>query len=243
MNKKVFAFDLDGTLTEHRTWITDENMAVLQSLKDRGIRVVMAGAGQARRIFKQLREFPVDAIIGNYGLQYAVYRDNLADIEIVRDLTLPCDRESVEKRITFLREEHGYTEFAGDNVEFHPSGCVTFPILGTKADISDKLKFDPDRKKRRAFYDEVVNLFPEYTVFVGGSSSFDMAPNPYNKYHALDVFCKEEGYDHAELTYFGDDYGQGGNDEAVFQSDFDFVKVDKYTDLPKIVEEYLKTIE
>jgi 16S rRNA processing protein RimM len=67
-----------------------------------------------------------------------------------------------------------------------------------------------------------------------------MAPNPYNKYHALDVFCKEEGYDHAELTYFGDDYGQGGNDEAVFQSDFDFVKVDKYTDLPKIMEEYLK---
>ena len=243
MKKKVFAFDLDGTLTEHRTWITDENMAVLQSLKDRGIRVVMAGAGQARRIFTQLREFPVDAIIGNYGLQYAEYRENLADIEIVRDVTLPCDRETVEKRVAYLREKHGYTEFAGESVEFHPSGCVTFAILGTKADIADKLKFDPDRVKRRAFYQEVVDLFPEYTVFVGGSSSFDMAPNPYNKYHALDVFCREEGYDHAELTYFGDDYGQGGNDEAVFQSDFDFVKVDKYTDLPKIIEEYLKTIE
>jgi len=243
MKKKVFAFDLDGTLTEHRTWITDENMAVLQSLKDRGIKVVMAGAGQARRIFTQLREFPVDAVIGNYGLQYAIYRDDLADIEIVRDLTLPCDREFVEKRVTFLREKHGYTEFTGDSVEFHPSGCVTFAILGTKAEISDKLSFDPDRKKRRAFYAEVVELFPEYTVFVGGSSSFDMAPNPYNKYHALDVFCREEGYDHTELTYFGDDYGQGGNDEAVFQSDFDFVKVDKYTDLPKIVEGYLKTIE
>ncbi|MBQ8187355.1 MAG: HAD hydrolase family protein, partial [Clostridia bacterium] len=174
MNKKVFAFDLDGTLTEHRTWITDENLAVLDSLRARGIRIVMAGAGQARRIFKQMREYPVDAIIGNYGLQYAIYRDNLGDIEVVRDLTLPCDRESVEKRVTFLREKHGYTEFAGENVEFHPSGCVTFPILGTKAEISDKLRFDPDRKKRRAFYQEVVDLFPEYTVFVGGSSSFDM---------------------------------------------------------------------
>ena len=121
MNKKVFAFDLDGTLTEHRTWITDENLAVLDSLRARGIRIVMAGAGQARRIFKQMREYPVDAIIGNYGLQYAIYRDNLGDIEVVRDLTLPCDRESVEKRVTFLREKHGYTEFAGENVEFHPS--------------------------------------------------------------------------------------------------------------------------
>ena len=64
MNKKVFAFDLDGTLTEHRTWITDENLAVLQELKDLGVRIIITGAGQATRIFRQLREFPVD-IIGN----------------------------------------------------------------------------------------------------------------------------------------------------------------------------------
>ena len=99
MNKKVFAFDLDGTLTEHRTWITDENMAVLQSLKDRGIRVVMAGAGQARRIFKQLREFPVDAIIGNYGLQYATYNSETKEMDVKRNETLPLgDREAIEQR-------------------------------------------------------------------------------------------------------------------------------------------------
>ncbi len=239
MEKKVFAFDLDGTLTEHRTWISDENLAALQFLKDNGIRVVMVGAGQLRRIYTQLRNFPVD-IIANYGLQYGVYREELGDMEILRDLTVPCDRESVAARITAMREKYGYTSFAGESVEFHPSGCVTFPILGTKANIEDKLRFDPDRSIRRAFYQDVVDTFSEYTVFVGGSSSFDMAPKPYDKRYALEQFCREEGYAHSEITYFGDDYGQGGNDESVYLSDFDFVKVDKYTMIPELVRSALK---
>ena len=105
---------------------------------------------------------------------------------------------------------------------------MTFPLLGTKADIRDKLAFDPDRKKRAAFYDEVRALFPEYTVFIGGSSSFDLAPLPYDKYYALDGYCREKGLRHDELLYVGDDYGPGGNDEAVFRSDFSFLRVDDY---------------
>ena len=237
MEKKVFAFDLDGTLTEHRTWITDENLAVLDGLRRDGFRLMILGAGQARRIFTQLREFPID-IVGNYGLQYAVYREDKGDLEFLRDLSLPCDRDSVAQRIAALREKIGYTDFRGDGVEFHPSGCVTFPLLGTKAPIADKLLFDPTREKRRAVYAEVAAEFPEYTVFVGGSSSFDMAPKPYNKYYALTRFCEDEGYDRSQVTYFGDDYGKGGNDECVYLSDIDFVKVDRFSDLPRIVDEY-----
>ena len=241
MEKKVFAFDLDGTLTEHRTWITDENLAVLDGLRRDGFRLMILGAGQARRIFTQLREFPID-IVGNYGLQYAVYREDKGDLEFLRDLSLPCDRDSVAQRVAALREKIGYTDFRGDGVEFHPSGCVTFPLLGTKAPIADKLLFDPTREKRRAVYAEVAAQFPEYTVFVGGSSSFDMAPKPYNKYYALTRFCEDEGCDRSEVTYFGDDYGTGGNDECVYLSDIDFVKVDRFSDLGRIVESYRESL-
>lgn len=239
MNKKVFAFDLDGTLTEHRTWITDENLDVLRELKERGLRIVITGAGQATRIFRQLREFSGIDIIGNYGMQYQMYREESGDMEVVRDIVLPCDRESVTERVLRLRERFGFTEYAGDGVEFHPSGCVTIPLLGTKADISDKLEFDPTRAKRRAVYNDVAAMFPEYTVFVGGSSSFDMAPAPYNKYYALDLFCREEGYTHDDIVYVGDDYGVGGNDEAVYKSDIEFLTIDKYTELPEKINAYL----
>ena len=100
--------------------------------------------------------------------------------------------------------------------------------MGTKADIADKLAFDPDRKKRRAIYQTVVEAFPEYHVFVGGSSSFDMAPKPYNKYYALDEYCRELGITHDQVIYVGDDYGLGGNDESVYLSDIAFITVDDY---------------
>lgn len=236
-NIKVVAFDLDGTLTQHKQPLTPENKAALDALGKK-YKLLMVGAGQARRIFDQLGHYPID-ILGNYGLQYAEYNAETNDIEIKKNLTFDCDRESVEKRVTMLREKYGFTEFRGDNVEFHPSGCVTFPILGTKAFQEDKLAFDPDRSKRRAIYDDVVNTFSDYVVFVGGSSSFDMAPKPYDKFHALDEYCKEHGYTHENVVFVGDDYGMGGNDESVYKSDISFVCVDDYTKFPQYITHLL----
>ncbi len=231
---KLVAFDLDGTLTQHRTPLSDENRAVLDRLSKK-YKLLMAGAGMCMRIFGQMGEYPID-ILGNYGMQYAEYNPETKQLEIKEDNVLSCDRESVEKRVTMLREKYGFTEFSGDNVEFHSSGCVTFPILGTKAKIEDKLSFDPDRKKRRAIYEEVKATFSEFTVFVGGSSSFDMAPAPYNNAYALKKYCEERGIAHDEVVYVGDDYGPGGNDESVYLSDFGYLTIDDYRDLPDIMK-------
>ena len=231
---KVIAMDLDGTLTQHKQPPEARTKETLIALSKK-YKLLMVGAGQVYRIFNQLEKFPID-ILGNYGLQYATYNAEKEDLDVQRDLSFPCDRESVEKKVTALREKHGYTEFAGDNVEYHPSGCLTFPVLGTKARQEDKLAFDPDRAKRRKIYAEVCEVFDDYCVFVGGSSSFDMAPKPYNKYHALDAYCKEHGLEHENVIYVGDDYGPGGNDESVYQSDFEFICVDDYRQFPDLVE-------
>ncbi|MBQ2754690.1 MAG: phosphomannomutase, partial [Clostridia bacterium] len=73
----------------------------------------------------------------------------------------------------------------------------------------------------------------------GGSSSFDMAPKPYNKYYALDLYCKENNISHDEVVYIGDDYGPGGNDESVYLSDFNYLKIDNYKDFADIVKPLL----
>ena len=237
MGIKLIAFDLDGTLTQHKTKLSENHRQILEKLSEK-YTLVMVGAGQCRRIFEQMNHFPID-IIGNYGMQYAKYNHETKDIDMVYDIQEDCDRALCEERVTMLRNKHGYTEFAGDDVEYHSSGCVTFPILGTKANPADKLAFDPDRKKRRAFYDEVIEVFPEYNVFVGGSSSFDMAPMPYNKYYALDKYCEEKGVKHDEVVFVGDDYGLGGNDESVYKSDFGFIEVDDYTTFGECVKHLL----
>lgn len=234
---KVIAFDLDGTLTQHKQPLDERNKHMLDLLAGR-YKLLMAGAGQARRIFNQMGQYPID-IIGNYGMQYAAYNDQTKDLDIIRDESIGCDRASVERRAAYIRRKYGYTTFAGDSVEYHPSGCITLALLGTKADQADKLSFDPDRTKRRLFYREVVELFSDYNVFVGGSSSFDMAPKPFNKYYALDLYCRENGLAHENVVFVGDDYGLGGNDESVYLSDFPFICVDDYRKFAEAVEELL----
>ncbi len=235
---KVIAMDLDGTLTQHKTPLCGEHRRILTTLSE-DYKLLMVGAGQVMRIFNQLEAFPID-VVGNYGLQYGKYNAEKGEMELVRDEILPCDRESVAERVEMLRQKYGFTEYAGDSVEYHPSGCVTFPVLGTRAKQEDKLAFDPDRAKRRKIYDDVVNTFSDYCVFVGGSSSFDMAPRPFDKYHALDLYCKENGLQHDEVIYIGDDYGLGGNDESVYVSDFPYLTIDSYLDFPKVVAPLLE---
>jgi len=236
-NIKVIAMDLDGTLTQHKSPLSQEHRQILEQLSQK-YKLLMAGAGMCNRIFQQMGRFPID-VLGNYGMQYAEYDSETKDLKIIFNEQRPCDRESVEARVTALRQKYGFTEFAGDNVEYHSSGCVTFPILGTKARQEDKLAFDPDRAKRRAIYEDVKAVFHDYKVFVGGSSSFDMAPFPFDKAYALGKWCDERGIAHDQVVYIGDDYGPGGNDESVYLADFNYLTIDNYLDFPKVVKDLL----
>ena len=223
---KVIAMDLDGTLTQHRQPLPKKNIDALKELSKK-YKLIMVGAGQVERIFNQMEKFPID-IIGNYGMQYGVYNKKTGAIDLVFNKAVKVDKKQSEERVNYLRNKYGYTEFKGDSVEFHPSGCITFPILGTKADKGDKIAFDPDRKKRRKIYLEVCEIFSDYEVFVGGSSSFDMSPKGVNKYFALKDFAETNGYSQDEILFIGDDYGFGGNDEPVYLSNIPFLEIDNF---------------
>ena len=81
---KLIAFDLDGTLTQHKEKLCSEHRAILEALSKK-YKLVMVGAGQCMRIFNQLGGFPID-VIGNYGLQRAVYNGETGDIDILCEL-------------------------------------------------------------------------------------------------------------------------------------------------------------
>ena len=237
-NIKVVAMDLDGTITQHKQPPDERNKKALCMLSEK-YKLLMVGAGQVTRIFNQLDNFPID-IIGNYGLQVGKYNKKDKNIEITKNLCFDVNKEKIESMADIIREKYGFTQYSGNSIEYHPSGCITFALLGTEAVSEDKLAFDPSRKKRRKIYREVCELFSDYNVFIGGSSSFDMAPKPYNKFYALDLYCKENNIMHDEVVYIGDDYGQGGNDESVYVSDFGYLTIDDYRDFPNIVKPLLE---
>ena len=101
---KVFAFDLDGTLTQHKTPLDDKNRAILEKLAQR-YTLLMVGAGSCARIHNQLGGFPMD-VIGNYGMQYAKYSDG--ELRLVRDDVIPCENKNlIEEKVTSIRKKHG----------------------------------------------------------------------------------------------------------------------------------------
>jgi glycerophosphoryl diester phosphodiesterase/hydroxymethylpyrimidine pyrophosphatase-like HAD family hydrolase len=227
--KKLICFDLDGTLTQHKTQLTPANKAVLDTLKTK-YEVIMVGAGNCPRIYNQMNDYPI-TIVGNYGMQESQIVNG--EFKIVRDDKIEPDRKFFEKNCNYLRKKYGYTQYKGDPLEFHESGMVTFGLLGTKADIADKIIFDPDRAKRRAMYPEVLKIFKDYAVYIGGSSSFDFAPKQYNKFDAVMRYAKEHGYTEDQVLFVGDDFADGGGDSHIRIYGMDYIQIDDYTKLPE----------
>lgn len=229
--KKVVALDLDATMCQHRSPVLWKNLKALEALCQR-YKCVMVGAGNAPRIYAQMGEFPID-IIGNYGMQIAEVKNG--KLEIVEEHTVEVDRDFFRRETDKLREKYGYTRYFGEPLEFHASGMVTFGLLGTTPSNEQKIAFDPDRKKRRAMYREVCEIFKDYSVYIGGSSSFDFAGKKFNKYDATLQWAEKHGYTLDDIVFIGDDFADGGGDSHVRIGGMDHIVITDYRNFANAV--------
>ena len=230
--KKLIAFDLDATITQHKTKMSPEATATLDSLSQY-YQLVMIGAGNCPRIYHQMNDYPID-IVGNYGMQESSIIDG--EFKIIREDTSKIDKKWVMDECKKLREKYGYTDYKGESVEFHKSGMITFGLLGTQADKEAKLAFDPYKKKRLVMYPEVLKIFKDFSVFIGGSTSFDMAEKKYNKYDALMRYAKEHGFTKDQVLFVGDDFADGGGDSHIRLGGMDYIHIYDYRTFPQRME-------
>ena len=103
--KKLLCFDLDGTLSQHKSHLPEANKALLRKL-DAKYKLIMVGAGNAPRIYKQMEQYPID-IIANYGMQESVVENG--EFKIIREDTVAADRDYFNTTCQYLREKYGYT--------------------------------------------------------------------------------------------------------------------------------------
>ena len=234
--KKLICFDLDATLCQHRSPIPEANMAALKALESK-YRCIMVGAGNAPRIYRQMGNHPID-IVANYGMQESTVTNG--EFRIVRAVTNTVDRKFFREKTDYLRKKYGYTEYEGEPMEFHASGIVTFGLLGTKPSAEHKVAFDPDRRKRRAMYREVCEIFKDFSVYIGGSTSFDFAGPQYNKYDATLNWAHRHGYTLEDVVFVGDDFADGGGDSHVRIKGMDHLVVTDFRKFPQVVSVLLK---
>lgn len=228
---KIVGLDLDGTITQHKSKLEDASKIVLLKLKEK-YHCVIVGAGSCDRIYKQLEYYPID-VIGNYGMQQATNIDGA--IVYNKNDKYTVDKKWFIETIDKLRQITGFTKYDGESVEFHESGAVTFPLLGTKALLHDKLNFDPKGEKRTKIYDTVSQEFSNYNCFIGGTSSFDIVLKKYDKFKALMKFATEKGVAKEDILYIGDDFKKGGNDEQVMLGGIDCINITDYKKLSDLL--------
>jgi len=230
-SKKLLLFDLDATLTEHRMPLEPAARELMEKLCEK-YDVVMMAAGNCPRVYHQMGDFPVP-IVGNYGMQESAIVDG--EFRIIREDTAPADTAFFDKWCRYFREKYGYTAYQGDPIEYHASGMVTFGLLGTAPDKYEKLKFDPDKAKRRAMYPEVLKVFKDYAVYIGGSTSFDFTPKQYNKFDAALRYAHEHGYSLDECLFVGDDIDDGGGDSHIRLYGMDYIRIYDYSKTPAML--------
>lgn len=92
-------------------------------------------------------------------------------------------------------------------------------------------------------YPEVCEIFKDYAVYIGGSSSFDFSGKNYNKYDAIMRYAAENGYTKDEILYVGDDFADGGGDSHIRLGNMDYIEIDDYRNLKTRLEEYLSEKE
>lgn len=227
--KSVIAFDLDGTITAANTAIDADTKEFLLRLSEK-YRIVIIGAGYYERILSQTEHLPCD-VLGNYGMQYAEYSEEEGRHILKKSVTYELDREDILRRADDIFSHFSLFDIEGERVYFHPSGFFSLALLGTDADKDKRRTFDPTRDLRREMHEYVSRKFPDYTVYLGGETSLDVAPGKHSKYTALCEYCEMHGIDKSEAVFCGDDYGRYGNDESVYLSDVDFIAIDDYRTL------------
>lgn len=237
--KKVIAFDLDGTLAESKSALTDRMAELLNQLLESFHVCVISGGkfGQfEKQLLANLQADPTKLeklhLMPTCGTRYYVYSVAEGDWKQVyaEDFT----REQKDKIIAALEkgiDTLGYREAKpwGELIEDRGSQ-ITFSALGQEAPVDAKEAWDPDNAKKSKLRDVVAELIPEFEVRSGGTTSIDITKLGIDKAYGMNKLMDMLDISKEEILFMGDSLQEGGNDYPVKAMGIDSLEVSNWKD-------------
>uniref|UniRef100_A0A0K0DZ22 Phosphomannomutase n=1 Tax=Strongyloides stercoralis TaxID=6248 RepID=A0A0K0DZ22_STRER len=202
-SKNLFLFDVDGTLTESRKKISNENCQFWKDLsKDQTLGIV--GGSDFGKICEQMNlseeelcsTFPY--VFAENGLDGDVKYQNLINyiFKLFSEIDIPKKR--------------------GNFVELR-NGMINISPIGRSCSQEERDEFflyDQEHNVRRMIVEKLKEKFTEYELdfVIGGQISIDVFPLGWDKRYCLKYI---EG-EFENIHFFGDKTMPGGNDYAIF---------------------------
>lgn len=224
---RVVMFDVDNTLTESKSNITEKMSKLLATLSQKTKIAIISGGKFEQLTDQVIQELPPSAALENIylmptsGAALFAY-ENHEWTKVYQEELTNHEAEMIEQGIeTGVRETQLVdleSDSYGERIEFRISQ-VTFSALGQHAPVSEKLAWDKDGSKRRALHDAIAVLLPDYDVKIGGSTTIDVTRKGINKAYGVRKLSEYLEIPSKEMEYIGDALYVGGNDEVVTTTD------------------------
>jgi hypothetical protein len=248
MKRRVIAFDLDNTLADSKSPITEQMADLLDGLLRR-FQVCVISGGKFEQFEEQLLDHLKPAprtlaalhIMPTCGTRYFRF-DVVAEVwqqVYAEDLTA-AQRAKIVAALDEGADALGYraTKLWGAQIEDRGSQ-VTFSALGQEAPVASKEAWDPDGTKKQKLRDYVAKVIPEFEVRVGGSTSIDVTKPGIDKAYGIKKLIDLLNVTRDEVMYVGDRLGKGGNDYPVKAMGVDCLAVSRWQDTALVIQTIL----
>tara|TARA_R110002124_G_scaffold77130_3_gene206473 strand:+ start:1666 stop:2397 length:732 start_codon:yes stop_codon:yes gene_type:complete len=211
--KRIFVFDIDGTLTPARQKMTDKFYSFFSHFCRKNEIYLVTGSDY-NKILQQVPEDILDFAAGVFTCSGNQYWEKG---------TLIHEKEFIvpEKLLSFLGQKIKYSNSptkTGNHIEIR-SGMVNFSTVGrncTQEQRENYYYWDGEHGERKLLKERIMYMFPELDCAIGGQISIDIYPMGCDKSQAISYI--KEKHDNTPITFFGDRLEPGGNDFPVYSA-------------------------
>ena len=211
--KRIFMFDIDGTLTPARLPMTEEMVEMFKGFCERN-RVILVTGSDMSKVVEQVPKEVRDLVEGIYTCSGNAY--TVGDEIIYENKFIPP-----EKLIALLEDWKNYSHYpvkTGRHLEYR-DGMLNYSTVGrdcTQQQREEYEAWDDENGERAILRERILNMFPSLDCAIGGQISVDIYPKGMDKSQSYNR-VKGENPDHA-IIFCGDRLMPGGNDYPFFKA-------------------------
>ena len=244
--KKLFVFDLDGTLAPSKSPLGADVAVLLHDLlgvmKVAGYPWCSYGGGDWSQFQKQLlANLPDDErmkdlyLLPTCGTQFyeyvghwsKVYSEDLSDEE----------RARIKKALQDAYDQSGtkVDRIWGEAIEDRGSQ-ITLSVLGQEAPLEEKERWDPDFAKRKKIIAILQPMLPEFAIHMGGTTSIDITKPGIDKAYGIAKLRDQLAMPISEMLFAGDAIFPGGNDYPAQVAGVDSIQVRDPRETARVIQ-------
>lgn len=251
-NKKIIAFDLDGTLSVSKRPVTEEMAHLVEELAKK-IPVVIISGGTFNQFNTQFlpafnREEFNESFVKNLFLLPTSgsqrYEYNLEKKEWVMTDIEPFSEDVKNKAKKILKDiiDSGTYDIPKNPIGEYVEDRITqlsISALGQEAPIEKKKLWDPDQKKRQKIKEILDKELPDTSIIIGGTTTIDILPKGFTKATGLIRLLDRMGLKKEDMLFVGDAIFPGGNDYAPKEVGMDTISIKGPEDTAKLIKEWI----